>query len=363
MARHSEVVYYPSKRAYMTTFRGVRYKLRACDACDKPSGPNYLAALAAFRQILEGASTRIGSLDTAGEVVLAWLENHPSTNRKTLGALRSLLSGFIERAGRVPVLQLDNRCVFSWLDRQRGWNSCTRAHAIDAVKAPFAWATREQLIPSNPLAALRKRKSDKYRARGSEFLIDAALADVLLASATGRFRDVLVALASTGARPIELLSAESFHLREAPPSILYLADAKRGYIHKTAKSRQYGDRNRTIYLTPEVAAIARRNRQSNDWLFPHESGKRYLYSTLYQKWERFKQTPAIRDWMRAHNADPENLVLYSWRHTWITNALKRGTPPAIVASLTGTSILMIERHYGHVSADKDAMLNHFLNAQ
>ena len=40
---------------------------------------------------------------------------------------------------------------------------------------------------------------------------------------------------------------------------------------------------------------------------------------------------------------------YSYRHTYITDALERGVDVATVAELVGTSVETIQRHYGHLS--------------
>ncbi|MEZ8095262.1 tyrosine-type recombinase/integrase [Photobacterium swingsii] len=45
-----------------------------------------------------------------------------------------------------------------------------------------------------------------------------------------------------------------------------------------------------------------------------------------------------------------DLSLYSLRHTYITKELLKGTPPAVIASQCGTSIEMLDKHYGHLTA-------------
>jgi site-specific recombinase XerD len=47
------------------------------------------------------------------------------------------------------------------------------------------------------------------------------------------------------------------------------------------------------------------------------------------------------------------VVFYSYRHTFLTNALERGVDVATVAELTGTSISMIQKHYGHLASKHD----------
>ncbi len=51
------------------------------------------------------------------------------------------------------------------------------------------------------------------------------------------------------------------------------------------------------------------------------------------------------------NARGEPLVLYSFRHTYITNQLLNGVTPQVLADTCGTSINMIDKHYSHITAE------------
>jgi integrase len=51
----------------------------------------------------------------------------------------------------------------------------------------------------------------------------------------------------------------------------------------------------------------------------------------------------------------KEVVAYTYRHTYITDALCRGVPAAVVAELVGTSVQMIEKHYGHLSVKGDML--------
>lgn len=48
---------------------------------------------------------------------------------------------------------------------------------------------------------------------------------------------------------------------------------------------------------------------------------------------------------------PEGCCLYTLRHSFITEAISQGLTTLDVARLCGTSVLMIEKHYGHLVAD------------
>jgi site-specific recombinase XerD len=47
---------------------------------------------------------------------------------------------------------------------------------------------------------------------------------------------------------------------------------------------------------------------------------------------------------------PEGCCLYTLRHAFITEAISQGMTTLDVARLCGTSVLMIEKHYGHLVA-------------
>lgn len=61
----------------------------------------------------------------------------------------------------------------------------------------------------------------------------------------------------------------------------------------------------------------------------------------------------VKDAARAANL-PEGTVAYALRHSTITDLVTLGLPLLTVAQLSGTSAAMIERHYGHLQADRAA---------
>ena len=46
---------------------------------------------------------------------------------------------------------------------------------------------------------------------------------------------------------------------------------------------------------------------------------------------------------------PAGVCLYTLRHSWITTAILEGLTPLEVARLVGTSLAMIDKHYGHLA--------------
>jgi integrase len=57
----------------------------------------------------------------------------------------------------------------------------------------------------------------------------------------------------------------------------------------------------------------------------------------------------------AHKAElPETTTAYAMRHSTITDLVTGGLDLLSVAQISGTSVAMIERHYGHLNADRAA---------
>ena len=67
-------------------------------------------------------------------------------------------------------------------------------------------------------------------------------------------------------------------------------------------------------------------------------------------WIEWDWAEAVRE-AAARAGLPAGVVLYTLRHSWITEALRSGMATLDVALLTGTSLQMIQDHYGHLVAD------------
>ena len=48
---------------------------------------------------------------------------------------------------------------------------------------------------------------------------------------------------------------------------------------------------------------------------------------------------------------PEGVTAYTLRHSVITDLIRDRLPAFTVAQISGTSVAMIERHYGHLVRD------------
>ncbi|MGQ0654055.1 MAG: tyrosine-type recombinase/integrase [Betaproteobacteria bacterium] len=94
------------------------------------------------------------------------------------------------------------------------------------------------------------------------------------------------------------------------------------------------------------AAVASLTRLSKDKL-PSAS----LFTLLDGKpWQHSDQDELMRDASKAAKL-PKGTVFYTLRHTFVANAITGGMDIHTVAKIAGTSLRMIEEHYGKLLHD------------
>jgi len=98
--------------------------------------------------------------------------------------------------------------------------------------------------------------------------------------------------------------------------------------------------SRTIPLAATAAKLFERLSQSKlplARLFVRDDGKPWAHSD----WDELVRDAAAKAKL------PKGVCLCVLRHSWITQAVSDGLSILDVARLTGTSVMMIEKHYGH----------------
>ena len=156
-----------------------------------------------------------------------------------------------------------------------------------------------------------------------DLFLDLKQRRALIDAATGITKDTIEAAALTGARPGELVALKRGDV-----------DLKLQTITFTGKTG-----SRIVPLSPAALKFFKRlckGKLPPTPLLPWE------HSAI---WAREIRAAAKRA------ALPPGVVLYTLRHSFITEALRAGMPTLDVARLTGTSLQMIQEHYGHLVAD------------
>lgn len=187
------------------------------------------------------------------------------------------------------------------------------AHADGLVASTMAW--------SGKLTAIKgaDRQRNEYLDREQRrALIDAAAPDLAL---------FLTALCSIPLRPGAMagLTVSSFDRRLRTLTV--------------GQDKAGSDRKITL---PENAALlfenASKDKLPGAALFTRADGKPWIKDAWKHPFRAAAEAAGL----------PGTVTLYTLRHSTITDLIHGGLDPLTVAQISGTSLLMIERHYGHL---------------
>ncbi len=197
-----------------------------------------------------------------------------------------------------------------------------RAHEVGKVASSLAW--RSALRPFNG-EALEEQKEDRRRLG----YLDIDERRELVQAASDEARPLFKSWALLPFRPgdVAALKVKRFDPRE---KALRLPKGKTG--------------SRVIPLTAEALAHFKecaKGKLPEAWLVSRADGS---------QWKK----EAWRDEVKAAAAKaklPQSTVAYTIRHSLITDLVQGGVDIFTVAKLSGTSVKMIEQHYGHLQQD------------
>jgi integrase len=370
MPRTSTIRYFKSRQAYYTQFHGHQHLL-AAGPKDEPDGKTYLAAVLRFSQIMHADEV---SRDTDNCVVSAIIARYyfapeREGRMRTLHLARTLLDHAIAEFGHIKVKDLEPFAVRDWLAklsdpkrpcknrRERPWSTTTQHAAIEKLVRVFYWAKKEGIIETNPIAGMDKPEK---RSRGSEVVIPEPLMDVLIDAANPELSKVMRFLRGTGARPGEAIHARASHYRKELGALVYPWQGdETGWRWKNAKKSK---RDRVIYLTQELRDLIESEIASHPsgYIFIAVRGKPWTLNNICNRMIVLQEHRAVRDWCRENEFPAENLMLYGFRHSYLTNMLLRGVPIKILADWCGTSVNMLEKVYSHIHDDLQAMRKLFM---
>jgi integrase len=117
-------------------------------------------------------------------------------------------------------------------------------------------------------------------------------------------------------------------------------------LAKWKNSKKLKGKKRTIYLVEPVLELMRKlvARYPEGPLFRNRIGKPWTRQALTARFRTLGEKLGI-----------EGLTAYAFRTAYITDALSRGVPVAVVAELCGTSIQTINKHYAKIDKKRDVL--------
>jgi integrase len=260
-----------------------------------------------------------------------------NTAKDVEGRFRRLVYG--STFGKIPLDKLKTTDVRRWLaaqikqadedddeDLRRAKDSANRNLA--SLKAALNRALSDRLVATDSGWKTVKAFERVGARRKNAFLnMEARLA--LLGKCGDDLRQLVKAMLLTGARPGELaaLNASDF-------------DRKFGAVTFRGKT---GERTVPVSTAAEafLSELAK-DRIGNAPMLAPSTGGRWTKDS----WKKpFKEAVISAEL-------PDDVVLYSLRHTAISEMIMSGMDSFVVAKITGTSVQMIESNYGHLRHDK-----------
>lgn len=314
-----------------------RWGLRYYDADGlrrrKSTFPSKSAALAFFRNVIEpqlrGDPAPKPEL-TLAEFVPIFLERHGANVRpRTVETLTERLRHALREFGDVPLRELEGMAdeIAGWQARQSPGARYGRSRALSqALRAAVRWGHMD----GNPVGPARLAAPRSIRAFSDDEL--AAIA----AELSPRYAPIPTFASATGLRSQEWQALERRDIDRNGGFLTVRRTVSSGEVVELGKTDHS---RRQVPLSPRAieALDSLPPRLDVPLLFPApEGGLLHLDNFRHREW-----TPAI-----AAAGVQRPARIYDLRSTFASNALAAGITVFELSRIMGTSVEMIERHYG-----------------
>jgi integrase len=310
------------------------------------------AAYAHYRDVvapeLRGDPARRPEL-TLAELVELYLERHAATRRpRTIKTLRERLARATDVYGHVPLRDLA-RMAGEIADWHASLPERSRYGIMQAFRQALEAAVRWELMARNP-AKLAGRNPQPPPRPIRVFTM--AELDAIAVELSDAYKPLPAFVAATGLRPEEWAALERRDVdrRAGHLSVLRtVSDGELVELGKTSRSRRQVPLSRRALAALELIPP----RLDTPLLFPAPEGGPVNGSN----WHRREWQPAVEASGVARPARP-----YDLRSTFASNALAASVSIFELARIMGTSVAMIERHYGALLDGAGAAIANRLDA-
>lgn len=298
--------------------------------------PSKSAALAYYRDVIEpqlrGDLVPLPNL-TLAEFVPLYLERHAASVRsRTIVTLRERLPHAIRAFGSVPLRDLERMSgeLATW---QAKLPERSRYGIVQALRQALEAAVRWGYISKNPAKLAGRNRQPAPR---SVRVFTRGELDAIAAELSPMYAPLPLFVAATGLRPEEWQALERRDLDRRAGVLNVLRTVSDGEIVELAKTNVS---RRQVPLTRRaVAALeALPARLDSTLIFPApKGGLLNLDNFRRRRWTPAMEASGVRTPAR----------IYDLRSTFASDALAAGVSVFELARVMGTSVGMIERHYG-----------------
>lgn len=283
----------------------------------------------------QGATPKVTTVRESCEAYVNALEaeGRKSTAADAKGRFSRLI--YEETIGKLAIDKLRTSHIQKWMNDQieddedaddedirRSKDSANRNLAT--FKAALNMALQNRLVATDA-GWKTVRAFPKVGARRKDAFLSMTQRKALIAACPDDLATLVKAMLLTGARPGELaaLNASDF-------------DKRLGSLTLRGKTGE-----RTVAISTAAAAFFAEVGKDKIGAAP------MLATTYGQRWNKDSWKKIFKDAVDAAKL-PGAVVMYSLRHTAISEMILAGMDSFIVAKLAGTSVAMIEKNYGHL---------------
>ncbi len=265
-----------------------------------------------------------------------WMQREVAAGRmkqRTLDYYRDYIQKFLEAVGgNRPALSVKPLEVEMY---KTGW------HSLQAVQRLYNWGVQMGLIPENPIRSVKL--PDPGQRQRILTPVETARA---LRAARPHFRQFLLAMRHTIARPQEVRILRWRHLVAEPTLVLVLRDFK---ARQRRKDRQTAVRlipldDRMLRLLQRLAR--KRKPAPDDFVFLDSRGQPWTANALRCCMRRLRTRLGLEP-----DENGEQVVCYTMRHTSATKASARGVRDRVLAELMGHTSTGTTQRYQHLQAE------------
>jgi integrase len=246
-----------------------------------------------------------------------------------LSLVEFYLSQLSASHGNTLASELTKGDVVRWVNSRDSWGEWAKHDAIACAKRMFNWAVDAGHMQRNPLKGL----SNPEPASRQRVLTQDEHQRLVQASRESKQNGEAFALyliaSRCGARPQQIRTVTASHVVGS------------SWVFENHKTRKKTGKPLVVYLHPCLATLCSmlRRKYPEGPLFRQDNGAPWTKDVAGRKFKRLREKLGI----------DSDVVLYSYRHTFATDALEAGNSEHIVAKLLGhTDTRMVSRVYGHV---------------
>lgn len=265
-------------------------------------------------------------------------EQEGLVSAERLALLKHYLAAFSVKFGNSLCSEITKGDVAKWASGQKTWGDWAKHDAIACAKRMFNWAVELDYLPKSPIKGLQNPEPES-RQRTLTKAEHSKLVSLARAAKENGTSFALYLIASRcGARPQMIRTVEAKHISGST------------WVIPKHKTRKKTGKPIVIYMHPCLQTICRAlaAKHPTGPLFRQDSGAAWTKDTAGRKFKRLREKAKISS----------DAVLYSYRHTFATDALVAGSSEAVVSRLLGhVDTKMVAKTYGHLDQQEDHLLN------